>query len=206
MVMDNWFCDVIEVLLLGCWVFINVGIYDVFIVDSSIFVVEYFIFKFDLIDFDLVEGEVIFLGDKFWWIQGVFEFCYYYGGKYFVMVIFELFEICIVKVVDDDVDGEVCGVIYEKVVLVVLFFVVCNCFDCDEDIVLIDVDELFGSYVEWDGKYVRRIVYVIREMFGIEFVFVVVFVDGNVRKFVWRICNVKEVLVSYSFMFKFKFK
>jgi phosphatidylethanolamine N-methyltransferase len=59
------------------------------------------------------------------------------------------------------------------------------------------VDESFGSHVERDGKYAKRIVYAIREMFGVEFAPAVVLADRNVRKLAWRICNAKEVLVSH---------
>ena len=52
--------------------------------------------------------------------------------------------------------------------------------------------------VERDGKYAKRVVYAIREMFGIEFAPAVVLADGNVRKLAWRITHAKQVLVSCS--------
>jgi phosphatidylethanolamine N-methyltransferase len=90
------------------------------------------------------------------------------------------------------------GDLYEKAVEAALLPVVRNCLDRDENTAPATVDEPFGSLVERDGKYARRVVYAIRHMFGIEFAAAVVPADGNVRKLAWRICNAKQVLVSLA--------
>merc|ERR1711939_1284332 len=73
-----------------------------------------------------------------------------------------------------------------------------NCFDRDPDIAPSTVDQSFGSLVERDGKFSRRVVFAVSHMFGIEFAPEVVQADGNVRNLAWRICNAKKVLAPYS--------
>ena len=60
------------------------------------------------------------------------------------------------------------------------------------------VDEQFGPTLEREGKYAKRVVYAVQQMFGIEFAPEVVQADGNVRTLAWRICNAKKVLAPYS--------
>lgn len=168
------------------------GQYDI-IIDEGIVLYDEKV-KLEGVEGFFVQGEMVFEGDKFWWIQGVYEFRYYYYGKYNVMLILELFEVCILLVVKEGIEF-----IIEEVENVLLF-IVWNCFDCDLEIVLEIVDELWGVYVEWDGKYVERVVYVICEMFVIEFLLVVVLVDGNVKKLVWRVVNGRIVFVSFFFL------
>ena len=76
--------------------------------------------------------------------------------------------------------------------------VVQNCFDRDADTAPRTADEQFGTALERQGKYARRVVYAIQQMFGIEFAPEVVQADGNVRNLAWRICNAKKVLAPYS--------
>lgn len=195
MVTDNRSRETTEVSSLGRWAPTNSGVYDALTADSSISVAEHSIARSDPSDPEMVEGEVVFTGDKLWWTQGVFEFRYHHAGKHLAMAISEPFEIRIPKFAEDDVDLQAAGGTYEKAVLTELLPAVQNCLDRDSDIAPADVDEPFGSHVERDGKYARRVVYAIREMFGIEFAPAVVLADGNVRKLAWRICNAKEVLV-----------
>ena len=75
-----------------------------------------------------------------------------------------------------------------------------NCFDRDPDIAPSTVDQSFGSLVERDGKFARRVVFALGHMFGIEFAPEVVQADGNVRNLAWRICNAKKVLVSNNLL------
>ncbi|TKA69257.1 hypothetical protein B0A49_03081, partial [Cryomyces minteri] len=72
--------------------------------------------------------------------------------------------------------------------------VVRNCFDRDPEIAPRTVDEAFGSLVERDGKFAKRVVFAVHQMFGIEFAPEVVQADGNVKNLAWRICNAKKVL------------
>ena len=148
-------------------------------------------------DADLVSGEMVFEGDKLWWTQGVFEFRYHHNGSHNVMSVSEPFEVSIGRFDSEDVEVDSKGV-FEKLVETALLPIVQNCLDRDPDIAPNTVDEPFGSHVERDSKYAKRVVYAIRNMFGIEFAPAVVPADGNVKKLAWRICNAKQVLVSFT--------
>lgn len=112
---------------------------------------------------DYLSGEMEFSGDKLWWRTGVFEFRYHHNGKHNVMAISLPFEININKFDEDDVevgaDGSIRGAV-ERVVLQL----VQNCFDRDPDIAPSTVDECFGSLVERDGKFARRVVFALHQM------------------------------------------
>jgi phosphatidylethanolamine N-methyltransferase len=144
---------------------------------------------------DLVKCEMLFEGDKLWWTQGVFEFRYHHGGNHNVMSISEPFEVRIGRFDEEDVGVDSNGV-YEKAVESSLLPIVQNCLDRNPDIAPSTVDEPFGSLVERESKYARRVVYAIHHMFGIDFTPAIVPADGTVRKIAWRICNAKLVLVS----------
>ncbi|KAI9736388.1 MAG: phosphatidylethanolamine N-methyltransferase [Claussenomyces sp. TS43310] len=144
-----------------------------------------------------VQGEMEFKGDKLWWTQGVFEFRYHHDGKHNVMAISSPFEIRLNRFDEDDVQVDEHGLV-RSAVADALLPVVQNCFDRDPEIAPSTVDESFGSLVEREGKYARRVVYAIHQMFGVEFAPGVVLADGNVRKLAWRICNAKLVLAPYS--------
>ena len=75
-------------------------------------------------------------------------------------------------------------------------FQVQNCFDRDPAIAPNSTHETFGALVERDGKFAKRVVYAVREMFGIEFATEVVKADGKVANLGWRIWEAKRVLVS----------
>lgn len=125
----------------------------------------------------------------------MFEFRYHHDGNHNVMSISEPFEVRIGKYDESDLEIESTGM-YEKAVETALLPIVQNCLDRDPNTAPNTVDEPFGSLVERDGKYARRVVYAIHHMFGVEFAPGVVPADGNVRKLAWRICNAKQVLVS----------
>ena len=80
----------------------------------------------------------------------------------------------------------------------VLLPIVQNCFDRDPDVAPRSADEHFGPTLEREGKYAKRVVYAVQQMFGIEFAPEVVQADGTVRNLAWRICNAKKVLAPYS--------
>ncbi|GAB0137896.1 phosphatidylethanolamine N-methyltransferase [Epichloe bromicola] len=197
MVTDNRSRDNTEVPSSGRWAPTNEGTYDSLTADSSIVVSEHACPKSDPSEPDMVEGEVLFQGDKLWWTQGVFEFRHHHNGTHNVMAISEPFEIRIAQFAEDDVTFDAKGM-YTRAVETAVLPVVQNCLDRDPDIAPSDAEESFGSLVEREGKYAKRIVYAIREMFGIEFAPAVVLADGNVRKLAWRISNAKEVLAPYS--------
>ncbi|KAG6008841.1 phosphatidylethanolamine N-methyltransferase [Claviceps lovelessii] len=202
MVTDNRSREKTEVSSLGRWAPTNEGIYDDMTADSSILVSEHAAAACaksdDGSEPDMVEGEVLFQGDKLWWTQGVFEFRYHHNGKHKAMAVSEPFEIRIAQFAEDGVGTFDAKGTYAEAVESAVLPVVQNCLDRDPDIAPSNVEEPFGSPVERDGKYAKRIVYAIREMFGIEFAPAVVLADGNVRKLAWRICNAKEVLAPYS--------
>ncbi|RKL36419.1 Phosphatidylethanolamine N-methyltransferase [Fusarium oxysporum] len=197
MVTDNRSRETTEVSSLGRWAPTNAGSYDALTADVSIVVEEHPVTSTEITETDLVEGEVVLEGDKLWWTQGVFEFRYHHNGHHHAMAISEPFEIRISKFDEEDVDLGAKG-LYEQAVEAALLPVVQNCLDRDPDIAPNQPEEPFGGHVERDTKYAKRIVYAIREMFGIEFAPPVVAADGSVRKLAWRICNAKEVLAPYS--------
>lgn len=139
-------------------------------------------------------GEVEFRGDKLWWTTGVFEFRYHHDGKHNVLAISAPFEVRIGRFDEDDVEVDDNGTI-RTAVAQALLPVVRNCFDRDPEIAPESVEEAFGARVERDGKFARRVVFAVREMFGIDFAPEVVKADGNVQNLAWRICNAKAVLV-----------
>ncbi|KAJ4210134.1 phosphatidylethanolamine N-methyltransferase [Fusarium falciforme] len=197
MVTDNRSRETTEVPSLGRWAPTNAGVYDSLTADVSIAVEEHPVSTTEATETDMVEGEVEFRGDKLWWTQGVFEFRYHHDGHHTVLSISEPFEIRISKFDEEDVDVGAKG-LYEQAVESALLPVIQNCLDRDPDIAPNQPEEPFGGHVERDTKYAKRIVYAIREMFGIEFAPPVVAADGSVRKLAWRVCNAKEVLAPYS--------
>lgn len=194
MVTDNRSRESTEVSTLGRWAPTSSGSYDALTADINITTPEHSVSTADSSYPDMVEGEVVFQGDKLWWTQGVFEFRYHHDGGHTAMAISEPFEIRIGKFDEEDVDVDSKGM-YARAVESAILPVIQNCLDRDPDIAPNTVDEVFGSHVERDSKYAKRVVYAIREMFGIEFAPAVVLADRNVRKLAWRICNAKEVLV-----------
>lgn len=193
MVTDNRSRDATEVSSLGRWVPTNAGSYDDPTANASILVDEHQLTHGGS-SAELVQGEVIFKGDRLWWTQGMFEFRYHHDSRHSAMAISEPFEIRVGKFDEDDVDVDAKGMYVTSVESAILP-VVQNCLDRDPDIAPKDIDEVFGPHIERDGKYAKRVVYAIREMFGIEFAPAVVLADRNVRKLAWRISNAKEVLV-----------
>ncbi|RCI09681.1 hypothetical protein L249_3786 [Ophiocordyceps polyrhachis-furcata BCC 54312] len=188
MVTDNRSREATEVSSLGRWAPTSSGVYDSLTADSSIATAEHEVGD------GMVEGEVLFEGDKLWWTQGVYEFRYHHDGKHTVMAVSEPFEVAISPVLSSAEEEVVDSAQARAAVEVAILPMIQRCLDRDPDIAPNTVDEPFGGHVERDGKYARRIVYAIREMFGIEFAPAVVLADRNARKLAWRICNAKEVL------------
>jgi phosphatidylethanolamine N-methyltransferase len=112
---------------------------------------------------DCYHGEMEFSGDKIWWTSGVFEFRYHHDGKHNVMAISLPFEIRIARFDEEDVEVDANGFI-RGAVETALLPVVRNCFDRDPEIAPSTVDEPFGSLIERDGKYAKRIVFAVHQM------------------------------------------
>ncbi|RYP59881.1 hypothetical protein DL771_010704 [Monosporascus sp. 5C6A] len=197
MVADNSSREITEVSSLGRWVPTVPGQFESITADKGILVSDEPLAKSDPSDPDLVRGEMVFSGDKLWWTRGVFEFRYHHDGSHNVIAISQPFEIHIGRFDDGDLMASNQG-LYEKSVERALLPVVQNCLDRDPDIAPSTPEEPFGNIVERDSKYAKRLVYAIRQMFGIEFAPAVVPADGNVRNLAWRICNAKKVLAPYS--------
>ncbi|CAI4216882.1 unnamed protein product [Parascedosporium putredinis] len=199
MVADNHSREVTDIASLGRWTPTNEGVYDEETANNkSITVSQRRVEKTDPSAPDLVEGEVTFSGDRLWWTQGVFEFRLHHDGRHNVMAISQPFEVRIGKFVEDDVEVDASSGAYERAAEEALLPVVRNCLDRDPDIAPSAAEEPFGSHVERDSKYAKRVVYAIHQMFGVEFAAAVVPADGNVKKLAWRICNAKQVLAPYS--------
>ncbi|CAK7221003.1 phosphatidylethanolamine N-methyltransferase [Sporothrix curviconia] len=208
MVTDNRSREKTEVPSLGRWVPTTPGVFDTAIDRGILSSDEPAKGQTSADEPDLVTGEMVFEGDQLWWTQGVFEFRYHHDGNHNVMSISQPFEVKIGKF-DDDEEGSVDMAfsgggaggkvgIYAKAVEEALLPVVQNCLDRDPDIAPTTADDVFGGHVERDSKYARRVVYAIRNMFGIEFAPAVVPADGTVRKLAYRIYSAKQVLAPYS--------
>ena len=191
--------DITKVGSQGRWAGTNPGAFDYSKADRGILVADQRVSaseRKDGEDKDFLSGEIEFSGDKLWWTQGVFEFRYHHDGKYNVMAISHPFEIKIPRFDEEDLDfsNSQIRIAVEQALLPV----VQNCFDRDMDVAPRSVDETFGPTLERKGKYAKRVVYAVKQMFGIEFAPEVVQADGNVRNLAWRICNAKKVLAPYS--------
>jgi len=197
MVTDNRSRDVSEVSSLGRWVPTTPNQYESMTADRGILISDQPCENSEDNDVDLVRGEMMFTGDKLWWTQGVFEFRYHHDGNHNVMAISQPFEIQISRFDEEDVEVDSEG-LFQKSIESALLPIVQNCLDRDPDIAPNNPQEPFGSLVARDGKYAKRLVYAIRQMFGIDFAPAVVPADGNVRNLAWRICNAKQVLAPYS--------
>ncbi|WPH04568.1 Hypothetical protein R9X50_00746000 [Acrodontium crateriforme] len=200
MVGDNASRDVTKIGSQGRWTATNKGAYDYNKADDGILIADQRIDgakRTDGESADLMSGEMIFTGDKLWWTQGVFEFRYHHDGKHTVMAISLPFEIKIQRFDEDDVEVDANGLV-RSAVEQALLPVVRNCFDSDPNVAPRSVDDPFGPTLEREGKFAKRVVYAVQQMFGIEFAPEVVAADGNVRHLAWRICNAKKVLAPYS--------
>jgi phosphatidylethanolamine N-methyltransferase len=97
------------------------------------------------------------------WTTGVFEFRYHHDGKHNVLAISQAFEIKIPRFNEDDVELDANGTIHQPIEQALLPLVQ-NCFDRDPEIAPSTAEEPFGSLVERDDKYARRVVFAIHQM------------------------------------------
>ncbi|KAI4138296.1 MAG: hypothetical protein L6R39_006859 [Caloplaca ligustica] len=200
MVADNASRDATRVSSQGRWIATNPDQYGSIVADSGIISSDVRVSgkgRKDGETQDFYSGEMEFSGDKMWWTTGVFEFRYHHDGKHNVMAISVPFELKIPKFDEDDAEVDSNGLLRGAVEQTLLRLVQ-NCFDRDPDIAPRTVDEQYGGMVEREGKFAKRVVFAVQQMFGIEFAPEVVQADGNVRNLAWRICNAKKVLAPYS--------
>ena len=200
MVGDNASREVTKIASQGRWSPTTKGAWDYAHADDGILVADQRVsgsMRKDGATKDFLSGEVTFTGDKLWWTQGIFEFRYHHDGKYNVMAMSLPFEIRINRFDEDDVEVDSNGM-FKGAVEQALLPVVQNCFDRDPDVAPRTADEAFGPTLEREGKFAKRVVYAVQQMFGIEFAPEVVQADRNVKRLAWRICNAKKVLAPYS--------
>ncbi|OKL64241.1 Phosphatidylethanolamine N-methyltransferase [Talaromyces atroroseus] len=206
MVTDNTRREVTRISSQGRWIATNEGSYDSLTCEKGLVSSDIVISasrRSDGVNRDLASGEMVFSGDKLFWTQGVFEFRYHHNGKHNVMAISRPFEIRIGRfdeeeVVDVDKTSANSDALIQSAIEQALLPVARNCFDRDPEIAPETYDEHFGSLVDRDGKYAKRVVFAVHQMFGVELAPEVVRADGNVRNMAWRICNAKKVLAPYS--------
>ncbi|TKA41972.1 hypothetical protein B0A54_06653 [Friedmanniomyces endolithicus] len=199
---DNASREVTKVLSQGRWIATNKGTWDYSNADDGILVSEQMVSgttRSDGETKDYMSGEVEFSGDKLWWKQGIFEFRYHHNGKQNVMAISLPFEIRIDRFDDEQIDYNADRTV-RSTIEQALLPVLQNCFDRDPDVAPRTADETFGPTVERTGKYAKRVVYAVQQMFGIEFAAEVVQSDGSVKNLAWRVCNAKKVLAPYSML------
>ncbi|KPI38161.1 Phosphatidylethanolamine N-methyltransferase [Cyphellophora attinorum] len=154
---------------------------------------------------ECVTGSMLFSGDKLFWTIGVYEFRYHHAGKHNVLALSPRFEIKIPHWKEEDLAVTMGPTMTAQTEAYVrqdierlLLPVVQNCFDRDPDIAPSTSREVFGGLVERDGKFAKRVVYALQEMFGIEFAPEVVKADGKVENLAWRVWEAKKVLAPYS--------
>ncbi|KAK4934846.1 phosphatidylethanolamine N-methyltransferase [Elasticomyces elasticus] len=210
MVTDNAHRDITKLSSAGRWVATNPGEFN--LLDSEVGLISSDVKKTikdgDGVEKEYVTGEMVFSGDKLFWTQGTFEFRYHHNGNHNVMAISLPFEIRIPRFSEDELEGpegDNLGTaspqndtMIRHSIEKTLLPIVQNCFDRDPNIAPSTPSEAFGSLVERDGKYAKRVVYAIHQMFGIEFAPQVVKADGRVENLAWRIWEAKKVLAPFS--------
>jgi phosphatidylethanolamine N-methyltransferase len=214
MVADNASREVTRLASMGRWVATNPGEFDSFTADIGQVTSDIKVARSPSVDNDpdsneCLSGEMVFSGDKLWWTQGAFEFRYHHNGMHNVMAISLPFEVRIPRFDEDDVQELNSNTLFSNptslqnealirsAIEKELLPVIQNCFDRDPEIAPRTADEAFGSLVERDGKFAKRVVYAVQAMFGVEFAPEVVQADGKVSNLAWRIWEAKKVLVSH---------
>ncbi|KAF8252125.1 phosphatidylethanolamine N-methyltransferase [Wilcoxina mikolae CBS 423.85] len=191
---DNSSREVTSVTSVGRWIAVCKDQYDAKVADHGIIYSN----QPDENEPDRVRGEVVFQKEKLFWKNGVYEFRYHHDRKHSILAISQPFEICVEKVGLDD--KELRGGAAREIVEKHLLPIVQRCFD-EEGLAPVDMDDIFGGSA--DDICSRRVVYAIREMFGVDLAPSVVKADGNVRRLGWRICNARKVLKFIPLMVRF---
>jgi phosphatidylethanolamine N-methyltransferase len=163
MVTDNQSRETTQISSNGRWVATNKGVYDSTRAEDGLLVSDELLAGDSKDDSDCYSGEVVFQGDKLWWTTGVFEFRYHHGGNHHVMALSQAFEIRIPRFDEDDVEVDSNGTIH-RAVEETLLPVIQNCFDRDPEIAPSSTEESFGSLVERDGKFAKRVVFAVHQM------------------------------------------
>ena len=165
MIADNSSREVTRVASQGRWIATNRDQYDSAISDRGNITSDRLVSGITAEDHeskDFFTGEMEFSGDKLWWTTGVFEFRYHHNGKHNVMAISQPFESRIGKFDEDDVEIDSNGTI-RGAVEDTLLPLIRDCFDRDPEIAPDTVQEAFGTLVGRDGKFAKRVVYVVHQ-------------------------------------------
>lgn len=189
MIADNSSRAVTRIASQGRWISTTRGAYDYARAEQGILVNDKQLIQWQgEKGVPLMTGELEFSGDKLWWTTGVFEFRYHHDGKHNVMAISRPFEIRIARFDEDDVDEVVqdaaqhdgpaqhglqvsthmnadAETAVRQAVEAALLPMVRNCFDRDPEIAPTDVEEAFGGLVEREGKFARRVVFAVWQMY-----------------------------------------
>ncbi|EWC48660.1 hypothetical protein DRE_01882 [Drechslerella stenobrocha 248] len=152
-------------------------------------------------DAECVRGEAMFQGHRLFWHTGVYEFRYHHNGRHNVVAISLPFEVVVDRFDESSrgaggAGGGVAAELSVDGIQQPLLEVVRDCFDRKEELAPETPDDEFGSFAEM--RYATRIVYAVKEMFGLDLAPEVVKADGTVRKLAWRIVNAKKVLAPFS--------
>jgi phosphatidylethanolamine N-methyltransferase len=169
MVTDNQSREVTRISSNGRWVATNKGVWDSTRAAEGILVSDRLLPVSSSAGngSDCYNGEVEFHGDKLWWTTGVFEFRYHHGGKHHVMAVSQAFEIRIPRFDEENVEVDANGTIH-RAVEQALLPVIQNCFDRDPEIAPSSPEESFGSLVERDGKFAKRVVFAVHQMYVVQ--------------------------------------
>lgn len=159
-VTDNTSREVTRVSSQSRWVAVNEGFFDNLTCEKGIVSSDVVYPKNDGREY--ATGEVVFQGDKLFWTQGVFEFRYHHNGKHNVMAISRPFEIRLRRFEEENLLLQNPSLVQTSVETALLP-VVRNCFDRDPEIAPESVDEAFGSLVERDGKFAKRVVFAVHQ-------------------------------------------
>lgn len=165
MVADNQSREVTRISSNGRWAATNRDVYDSVLAEDGILVSDKLV-PADPTDEETVShytGEIEFRGDKLWWTTGVFEFRYHHGGRHHVMALTQAFEIRIPRFDEDDIEVDANGTVH-RAIEGTLLPLIQNCFDRDPEIAPSTSDESFGSLVERDGKFAKRVVFAVHQM------------------------------------------
>ncbi|KAK9767125.1 phosphatidylethanolamine N-methyltransferase [Basidiobolus ranarum] len=130
-----------------------------------------------------ITGEMVFTVDKLPWEVGTYEFRYHHDGKHSVLALTQPFDITVGILPQHPTQQEIQNT---------LFPVIQRCLATDD----IHFPELPED--EFDGlkeSDARKIVYAIKLMYGVEFSWKVVEMDGNVSHLANRIYHARKVLV-----------
>jgi phosphatidylethanolamine N-methyltransferase len=165
MVADNQSREITRISSNGRWVATNKDMFDSARADDGILVSDKLqpANPADEESSDCYIGEVEFRGDKLWWTTGVFEFRYHHDGGHHVMALSQAFEIQIPKFDEDDVEMDENGTTH-RAVEEALLPIIQNCFDRDPEVAPSTPEEPFGSLVERDGKFAKRVVFAVHQM------------------------------------------